>query len=54
MDIERDETISQLLQCFYNNVKELDTQASELDSTFKDLFLVETDPIFTGICSEKL
>jgi hypothetical protein len=54
IDMERDETISQLLQCFYNNVKELDTQASELDSTFKDLFLVETDPIFTGICSEKL
>ena len=48
MDIERDDTISELLQCFYDNVKELDTQASELDSTFKDVFQVDTDPIFAS------
>jgi hypothetical protein len=47
MDMEKDDIINDLLQCFYDDIKELDKQASDIDSKFKDIFLVETDPIFT-------
>ena len=47
MDMKKDDMTNELLQCFYDDIEELDKQASDIDSKFKDVFLVETDPIFT-------
>jgi hypothetical protein len=45
MDMKKDDMTNELLQCFYDDIKTMDLQASELDSEFKNVFLVETDPI---------
>jgi hypothetical protein len=44
IDMEKDDVISDLLQCFYDNISEFDKQASSIDSEFKNMF---PDPIFT-------